>query len=108
MFPCCKSVAWCVHLRYCFTADTVPALTSNVSIVPLLDNFMSDLCYNSPCTNETLQSAASTVLAGCSSDLSGEGLSDSVVTTTFSAYPLVREVLCLKTSVSRSLVTDHT
>lgn len=58
---------------------------------------MSELCYTEPCSDENLNSAAEAVIAGCSSDLSGEGLDDNVVTTAFGAYPLIREILCTKT-----------
>lgn len=78
-------------------ASVVPALTSNGSIIPLLDNFMSDLCYNQPCSDETLSAAAQAIAEGCSADLESEGLDDSVVTAAFDAYPLVREILCTKT-----------
>lgn len=83
----------------CFpTTDLLPLLTSNSSIVPVLDNFMTDFCYNvQPCSNDTLQQAAQTVLAGCASDLAAGRLPNSTVTTAFSIYPLLREVLCLKT-----------
>ena len=73
------------------------AIVSNASIVPALDTFMSDLCYSEPCSNATLTQAASTILSGCASDLQGEHLSNSTVMDAFSAYPIVREVLCLKT-----------
>lgn len=83
----------------CFPASTLlPILTSNDSVIPVLDDFMSELCYTQPCSSETLDAAAQAVIAGCSNDLSGEGLDDNVVTTAFSAYPLVREILCTKTS----------
>jgi hypothetical protein len=58
---------------------------------------MSELCYSQPCSDETLDAAAQAVLAGCSSDLESDGFSDSVVTTAFQQYPLVREILCTKT-----------
>lgn len=73
------------------------ALTSNSSIVPPLDEFMSQLCYNEPCTDSILQLASQRVTEGCSSDLSSDGFSDSVVMTAFQQYPLVREILCTKT-----------
>jgi len=84
----------------CFqTADLLPLFTLNTSIVPVLDKFMSDLCYSSmTCSNTTLQNASQTILSGCSTDLQGEGLPTSVVTTAFGLYPLVREMLCLKTT----------
>jgi len=80
--------------------DLLPLITgSSDSIVPVLDNFMSDLCYNyPPCSNETLMMAAQTVIQGCSSDLQSDNIPDQVVSIAFSTYPTVREVLCLKTS----------
>lgn len=66
--------------------------------MPYLDKFMTDLCYNYPvCSDSTLKAAAQAVLAGCSADLQKDGFSDQVVVDAFSAYPIVREVLCLKT-----------
>ncbi|ORX40004.1 hypothetical protein BD324DRAFT_615906 [Kockovaella imperatae] len=84
----------------CFrTADLLPLITSpNASIVPVLDNFMTDICGPSDvCSNATLYNASQVILSGCSGDLKNESLSDSVVTTAFGLYPLVRDVLCLKT-----------
>ena len=70
----------------------------NTSFVPALDAFMTQVCYTAPvCSNATLSMAASTILAGCAADLQGEGLSNATVTTAFSLYPLVREILCTKT-----------
>lgn len=77
-------------------------LTSNGSLIPLLDNFMSELCYTQPCSNETLDTAAQAIIAGCSADLEQSGLPESVVTEAFGGYPLVREILCLKTYVNLS------
>jgi len=86
------SFAECFH-----PADLFPITLTNAPIVPTLDKFMSDLCYGPACSNATLMTAASTILAGCAADLKNETLSNSTVTTAFSLYPLVREVLCLKT-----------
>jgi len=83
----------------CFpAAGLLPALMSNESIVLPLDDFMSDLCYSQPCSDATLSAAAQAVTAGCSSDLQQDGFSDSVVSNAFQAYPVVREILCTKTS----------
>ena len=59
---------------------------------------MSQLCYSAPCSDDALNQAAQTIIAGCSADLQGENLSDYIVTTAFGTYPLVRELLCLKTT----------
>lgn len=73
-------------------------LASNASIIPVLDKFMSDLCYTYPtCSNDTLMTAAMTIMNGCATDLQNEGLSNTTVMAAFESYPVVREVLCLKT-----------
>jgi len=84
----------------CFkTADLLPILTANDSIIPYLDKFMTDLCSPTDvCTNATLNEAAGQILQGCSADLKADGFPDAVVNVSFSLYPLVRDVLCLKTA----------
>lgn len=73
-------------------------LTSTTdSIVPVLDNFMTELCYNEPCSNDTLTAAAQQVAQGCADDLTASGLTAEQLTEIFSIYPTLREVLCLKT-----------
>ena len=83
-------------MRSCFSVLIV-ALASDSSVVPPLDEFMSQLCYNEPCTDDILNLASQRVTEGCSSDLQSDGFSDSVVMTAFQQYPLVREILCTKT-----------
>jgi hypothetical protein len=88
----CKCLLFSLDLK----ADIV-VLTSNGSIIPPLDNFMSDLCYKQPCSNETLMAAAQSIAAGCASDLAAGGLANTTVFAAFSSYAVLREVLCLKT-----------
>jgi hypothetical protein len=92
----------CLHLPY--VLDPVLTLylvfTSSAPIIPALDAFMSQVCYTlPPCTNATLNSAATTIAAGCASDAANLTTfnSDALVMNVFKAYPVVREVLCLKT-----------
>lgn len=58
---------------------------------------MTDLCYQAPCSNETLAAAASQIAQGCAADLQSSNLTAQTVTDAFSVYPTLREVLCLKT-----------
>lgn len=73
-------------------------LSTNTSIIPFLDKFQTDLCYNYPtCSQATLTTAAQTVAQGCAEDLKKDGIAAQTIIDIFSAYPIVREVLCLKT-----------
>jgi len=82
----------------CFpTAALLPLLSSNGSIIPVLDNFMSQLCYSQPCSDAALMSAAQTISTGCASDIKMGGLPNNTVEAAFSIYPTLREVLCTKT-----------
>jgi hypothetical protein len=74
-------------------------LTGNDSIIPTLDNFMTELCYNEPCSNDTLTQAAQQISQGCASDLQASNISSSTIEMIFNVYPILREVLCLKTYV---------
>ena len=67
------------------------------SIIPGLDMFMSSICYSSPCSNATLDTAMMTILNGCQSDIMNASVTNATVTNGFGYYPLVREVLCTKT-----------
>lgn len=84
----------------CFPASALlPLLTSSDnSIVPVLDNFMTELCYNQPCSNDTLTQAAQQISQGCASDLQASNITADTITMIFDIYPTLREVLCLKTT----------
>ena len=71
--------------------------SSDNSIVPVLDNFMTELCYNQPCSNDTLTQAAQQISQGCASDLQASNITADTITMIFDIYPTLREVLCLKT-----------
>lgn len=74
-----------------------PVLTTQGSIIPVLDQFMTSLCYQQPCSNESLAQAASAIKTGCQADLQSGNLSPDVVDFAFNTYPTLRETLCLKT-----------
>lgn len=59
---------------------------------------MSQVCYTQPCSDAALDEAAQAIAAGCSNDLQKANLPDSIVNNAFNTYPLVRELLCLKTT----------
>lgn len=93
------------NISQCLPVSTlIPAFTSSAPLIPALDSFMSDVCYTTPCSNATLQAATATIAAGCSSSLSNvtgsssTNNSDSLVMDVLQVYPVIREVLCLKTS----------
>lgn len=72
--------------------------STNSSIIPYLDKFQTDLCYNYPtCSQATLTAAAQTIVQGCAADLQKDNISADVITGIISAYPIIREVLCTKT-----------
>ncbi|RXK35552.1 hypothetical protein M231_07184 [Tremella mesenterica] len=86
-------------LSQCLQLDALlPVLTTNSSILPTLDNYLSTLCSSSPCSNLTLSNATSTLLSGCSTDLASAKIDNSTVYSIVSLYPLAREIVCLKTS----------
>jgi len=59
---------------------------------------MSQVCYTAPCSDDALNQASQTIRDGCAADLQAGGFPDSFVDSAFSTYPLVRELLCLKTT----------
>ncbi|KAK8854607.1 hypothetical protein IAR55_003346 [Kwoniella newhampshirensis] len=88
-----SSAAQCLHV------DLLAGLvTSNGSLIPGVDNYLSTICSSAPCTNETLTNTTQTVLQACSSDLTNFGITNQTLEYAMELYPLAREVLCLKTS----------
>ncbi|KAG8213637.1 hypothetical protein J3R82DRAFT_10326 [Butyriboletus roseoflavus] len=86
-----------------------PLATSNTntSIIPTVNNWLTGMCSQAPCTNATLQSIVTSVVSGCSSDLASLGLSTSDPTslamTVEAAYPAVRQIACLKDTSANTL-----
>jgi hypothetical protein len=75
----------------------LPAISANASIVPILDNWMTEICANDACDQELLDSTAQNFSSACASDLLAYDVSGSDVQDIFGMYPLVRELVCLKT-----------
>lgn len=84
--------ASCVNLQ-----GLAPLATSNGSIVPILDKWMTGLCSSQPCSNATLANVTQAIGSGCASDLAQYNITNSTLNDIISNYPLAREVLCLKT-----------
>jgi len=62
-----SEISSCLHL----TSATSLLSTSNSSIAPSLnDYFLEEICSNPACTQETLNSANSTIYDGCGNELS--------------------------------------
>ncbi|ORX38299.1 hypothetical protein BD324DRAFT_620334 [Kockovaella imperatae] len=78
-------------------------MSSNSSIVPTVDSYLSTICSSDPCTNTTLTSVADSIIQGCASDLTKFGVDNQTVRDMIDLYPLAREVVCLKTEDPESL-----
>jgi len=84
------------------TAGMINVLTtpSTQSWVSPFNNYLTVLCSQPACTNDTISTAISGLKDGCSSDLAAKGWSaDDIATDLGQAsryYPSVREVLCLR------------
>ncbi|ORY35823.1 hypothetical protein BCR39DRAFT_512413 [Naematelia encephala] len=78
-------------------SGALQVISTNDSVLPPLDSWITDLCQVDPCSNETLTNVTSSLIAGCSSDLTNFGLSNDSISELVGFYPLAREVLCLKT-----------
>jgi len=93
-----SSLSQCVH-----TSGLLPILeNTNTSIIPNINTYLTGLCAAPACTNTTITNATSQILAGCSSDLSNFGISNTTVNYVFGAYSTIREVACLSSNSSVS------
>ncbi|KAI0769643.1 hypothetical protein BD413DRAFT_476957 [Trametes elegans] len=87
--------------------------SSNSSIVPTINTWLTGLCSRPACSNDTLASVVSSVNSGCSTELSSFGLNnvgtDQLTSLVQTAYPTVRQVACLgDTSNSNALCVTET
>ncbi|KAI8993832.1 hypothetical protein BD414DRAFT_264899 [Trametes punicea] len=77
----------------------ISSSSSNSSIVPTINSWLTGLCSRPACTNDTLAAVVQNVTSGCPSELSSLGLSnvDSGELTTLvqAVYPTIREIACL-------------
>ncbi|KII92266.1 hypothetical protein PLICRDRAFT_88909 [Plicaturopsis crispa FD-325 SS-3] len=100
----------------CLNAGALASLAiggSNTSVVDPINNWLSGLCSQAACSNDTISNAVSNVTSGCSSDLSNAGFSlpsdalSSVIGIVQQVYPVARQALCLKdTSASTNCITQ--
>jgi len=86
--------------------------STSTSIIPTINSWLTGVCGQPACTNDTLQTVVTNIISGCSSDLASLGLptndTSSVVTVVQAAYPTVRQVACLKdTSANTLCVTEE-
>lgn len=73
--------------------------SSNTSVIGPVQNWLTGLCSQGPCTNQTLATLVSDITQGCSSELSSLGItgnSSSITASVQKYYPVVREIVCLK------------
>lgn len=72
----------------------------NTSIVGPINSWLTGLCAAAPCSNDTLSAIVKNITTGCQLELSVLGPNrpsdDQLVTVVQKAYPIVREVVCLK------------
>lgn len=87
----------------CLNAGALLSLatsSSNTSIVPIINTWLTGLCSQPLCSNATIEAVVNSVASGCSTDLSSLGLNpgdlQSLLPTIDAAYPTVRQVVCLK------------
>lgn len=85
-------------LGSCIHTDLILGIvSSNSSIVPPLDSYLSTICASTPCDPYVLANVSAQVSTGCAADLMAAGISNSTVQAVFANYPLAREIACLKT-----------
>ncbi|KAI0287162.1 hypothetical protein BC826DRAFT_71331 [Russula brevipes] len=83
----CLNAAGLVPIFLNGSADTV---------VPSINTWLTGMCSQTACSNQTLATLVTNVTNGCSSDLSPLGLDVQDVTTSVQRfYPTVRQILCL-------------
>jgi len=94
----------------CLNPSALLSLATNSgssSIISPIDNWLTGLCAQAPCTNSSLSAVVTNVTSGCSTDLSSLGLSmgnpSQIITIVQEAYPTVRQAACLKDNSAREL-----
>ncbi|KAF8897059.1 hypothetical protein CPB84DRAFT_1781457 [Gymnopilus junonius] len=73
---------------------------ANASIVSPINNWLTSLCSAPACSNDTIAAVVQNITSGCSNELSGLGLTSSMVPSITGIieqyYPTARQVVCLK------------
>lgn len=94
-----NSDASCLNAQALIGLVVSTSSTTNTSIVPTVNTWLTGMCSRPACTNATLATVVSSVTAGCPTELGELGLSDvdssSLTALVQSAYPTVRQVACL-------------
>ena len=82
----------------------LPAIMTNGSVIPSVDQYLSTVCSAPSCSEMDLNSTAAAIIAGCSAELEMFNVSNQTVLDAMSYYPLAREIACLKTNETDSLM----
>ncbi|KAI0297173.1 hypothetical protein BC826DRAFT_1184796 [Russula brevipes] len=100
------SIATSSDARCLNAAGLTPIFLSGSAdtLVPSINTWLTGMCSQSACSNQTLATLVTNVTNGCSSDLSSLGLDVQDVTTSVQRfYPTVRQILCLHDSSTNQL-----
>jgi len=100
----------------CLNAQSLVGLvvaSENSSVVSPINNWLTGMCSQGSCTNETLAAVVGNLTSGCSSELSSLGFSSSdsgeLTSIVQMVYPTARKVACLAdSSNSNSLCVTET
>ncbi|TFY58106.1 hypothetical protein EVJ58_g6621 [Rhodofomes roseus] len=103
----------------CLNAQSLVGLivsTQNASVVTTVNNWLTGMCSQSLCSNQTLSDVVTNVTSGCASDLQSAGIStsdpSSLVSMVQQYYPTARQAACLadtsnnKTLCATELLTN--
>jgi hypothetical protein len=87
------------------------AAAGSSSIVGPVDNWLTGLCGKPKCTNDSLAAIVNKVASGCTTDFESWGVNlkdtNAAITAVQKAYPVVREVVCLKdNSANKNCITE--
>lgn len=84
----------CLHID-----ALIPALVTNGSLIGPVDDYLSAVCYNEPCSSSTFNQTVNAILSGCSNELNAYGISNDTVLqyAQYDYYLLARNIACLKT-----------
>jgi hypothetical protein len=84
-------------------------VNSNSSLnIPIAD-YLNASCTGEPCSNSTLSYATKVILDSCQTELVKSNVENKTVISYFESYPLIREMLCLKTTdpFNGTLTAEH-
>ncbi|KAF9526586.1 hypothetical protein CPB83DRAFT_857416 [Crepidotus variabilis] len=74
--------------------------SSSASLVPVINNWLTSLCGQPACSNDTLAAVTKNITSGCTTDLQAFGFSQdmtpAITQYVQQYYPTVRKIACLK------------